>query len=127
MGRLASFKDSENRLTVERLRCTCLLRFSPCYKSGGATFTDVEERKRRYHTRCNVANRTSRPFAHLIITHNFLKLKTNKNERTHTIPYARHRGHSRERNPLRNGTMVDVEDTSICIAENNRTAAQCLY
>ena len=37
MGRLASFKDSENRLTVERLRCTCLLRFSPCYKSGGGS------------------------------------------------------------------------------------------
>lgn len=33
MGRLASFKDSENRITVERLRCTCLLRFSPCYKT----------------------------------------------------------------------------------------------
>ena len=32
MGRLASFKDGENRLTVERLHCTCLLRFSPCYK-----------------------------------------------------------------------------------------------
>ncbi len=46
MGRLASFKDSENRLTVERLRCTCLLRFSPCYKYGCGELRGVTQRSR---------------------------------------------------------------------------------
>lgn len=32
MGKLASLKDDENRLTVERLRHTCLLCYSTCYK-----------------------------------------------------------------------------------------------
>ena len=66
MGRLASFKDSENRLTVERLRCTCLLRFSPCYKSGGG----VNQRKRvgmTYLPTMEVKN-VNRCFRHLLIT-----------------------------------------------------------
>jgi len=37
-------------------------------KNRWATFTEVEEKERRYHTRCNVANRTSRLFAHCFIT-----------------------------------------------------------
>ncbi len=36
-----------------------------CYVSGVATFTEVEEKERRHHTRCNVANRASRLFATL--------------------------------------------------------------
>jgi hypothetical protein len=43
-----------------------------CYVSGVATFTEVEEKERRHHTRCNVANRASRLFATLV--HNGLQL-----------------------------------------------------
>jgi hypothetical protein len=40
-----------------------------CYVSGWETFTEVEEKERRYHTRCNVANKTNRLFAQL--EHNY--------------------------------------------------------
>jgi len=43
-----------------------------CYVSGVATFTEVEEKERRHHTRCNVANRASRLFATLV--HNVLQI-----------------------------------------------------
>ena len=44
------------------------LSFIPCYVSGVATLAGVENKERRYHTRCNVANRTSRLVATLYIT-----------------------------------------------------------
>ena len=65
MGRLASFKDSENRLTVERLRCTCLLRFSPCYKSGGGWSGKCSETGEVTISLCGMKSSNHR---HLLIT-----------------------------------------------------------
>ena len=44
------------------------LSFIPCYVSGVATLAGVENKERRYHTLCKVANRTSRLVPHLYIT-----------------------------------------------------------
>ena len=65
MERLASFKDSENRLTVERLRCTCLLRFSPCYKSGGGWSGKCSETGEVTISLCGMKSSNHR---HLLIT-----------------------------------------------------------
>lgn len=65
MGKLASFKDSENRLTVERLRCTCLLRFSPCYKSGGGWSGKCSETGEVTISLCGMKSSNHR---HLLIT-----------------------------------------------------------
>lgn len=45
------------------------LPFIPFYVSGVATLAGVENKERRYHTRCKEANRTSRLVATLV--HNF--------------------------------------------------------
>ena len=65
MERLASFKDSEHRLTVERLRCTCLLRFSPCYKSGGGWSGKCSETGEVTISLCGMKSSNHR---HLLIT-----------------------------------------------------------
>ena len=65
MERLASFKDSENRLTVERLRCTRLLRFSPCYKSGGGWSGKCSETGEVTISLCGMKSSNHR---HLLIT-----------------------------------------------------------
>lgn len=48
------------------------LSFMPCYVSGVATLAGVENKERRYHTLCKVANRTSHLVATLV--HNVIGL-----------------------------------------------------
>lgn len=49
-----------------------------------ATFTEVEEKERSYRTRCNVANRNSRLFAHINSNGKYMNRRFSEGKMTYT-------------------------------------------